>query len=129
MPTLANIVVKKGDNTTNFTFTALSASPGDGGFAQWRGEGSSPALSSNLRMKTVWNGSKTQRRAEISGSFPKVETLSGVNSVTGFVSFSFTLSMPQNFTVLESGDAVAVIANAIASQLIRDSMATGYAPT
>lgn len=129
MPNMANIVVKKADGTTNYTFTALSSSPGDGGFAQWRGEGTSPALSANLRMKTQWNGTKTQRRAEVTGSFPKVEALSGVNTVTGFTSFSLTLSMPQNFTASEANDAAAVIANAIASQLIRDSMATGYAPT
>lgn len=129
MPNMANIVVKKSDGTTNYTFTVLSAAPGDGGFAQWRGEGLTPALSAGLRLKTVWNGRKDQRRTEVTGNYPKVETVAGVNTVTSFVPFSFMASMPQNFTALEAADAAAVIANAIASVLIRDSVATGVAPT
>lgn len=125
----SNIVVKKADGTTNYTFTALSASPGDGGFAQWRGEGASPALASNLRMKTQWNGSRTARRFEVSGNFPKVETVAGVPTVTSFASFRYDGAVPLTFTSQEANDFAAVIANAIASQLMRDSVSTGFAPT
>jgi len=125
----ANIVVKKADGTTNFTFTALSASPGDGGFAQWRGEGLSPALSANLRMKTQWNGSKTARRYEVSGNFPKVETVSGIPTVTGYASFRYDGAIPLSFTAAEASDFAAILSNAIASQLMRDSVSTGFAPT
>lgn len=129
MPQQQNIVVKKADGTSNYTFTALSASPGDGGFAQWRGEGPTPALSANLRMKTQWNGQKTARRFEASGNYPKVETLSGIPSVTGFCSFSYSGAIAMNFTAAEAADFAAIVANAIASQLMRDSVASGFAPT
>lgn len=129
MPNMANIVVKKADGTTNYTFTVLSSAAGDGSFAQWRGEGLNPSLAAALRVKTQWNGKKDQRRTELSGNYPKVETLAGVNQVTSFVPFSFMASIPQNFTLAEANDAAAVIANAIQSLLIRDTIATGAAPT
>lgn len=125
----ANIVVKKADGTTNYTFTALSASPGDGGFAQWRGEGTSPALAANLRLKTYWNGNRTARRFEATGNYPKVETVAGVDTVTDYASFSYTGSVPQRMTTAQAADFAAVIANAIASQLLRDSVSSGFAPT
>lgn len=125
----ANIVVKKADGTTNFTWTALSAAPGDGGFAQWRGEGASPALAGNLRMKTQWNGARTARRFDVTGNYPKVETVAGINQVTAFASFSYSGSVPLGLTATEAADFAAVVANAIASQLLRDSVSTGFAPT
>ena len=128
MPNMANIVVKKADGTTNYTFTVLSGAAGDGSFAQWRGEGSTPALAANLRLKTLWNAKKDQRRTEISGAYPKVETVAGVNTVTSIVPFSFMASMPQNFTAAEANDAAAVISNVIASALVRESVATGVSP-
>lgn len=128
MPNMANIVVKKADNTTNYTFTVLSKAPGDGGFAQWRGEGLTPALAATLRLKTLWNAKKDQRRTEVSGAYPKVEVVAGVNTVTSIVPFSFMASMPQNFSAAEANDAVAVIGNLIASALLRETVATGVSP-
>lgn len=129
MPNMANIVVKKADGTTNFTFTQLSSAPGDGGFAQWRGEGVSPALSANLRMKTQWNGARTARRFEVNGNFPKIQTVAGIATVTSFAPFSYTGAVPADFTAAEAADFAAVTANAIAAQLVRESVASGYAPT
>lgn len=129
MPNMANIVVKKADGTTNYTFTVLSTAAGDGSFAQWRGEGTTPALSATLRLKTLWNGKKDQRRTEVTGQYPKVETVAGVNVVTSFVPFSFMASMPMNLTTAEANDAAAVIANAIAAALVRESVASGSAPS
>lgn len=125
----ADITVKRADGTTNYKFTALSASPGDGGFAQWRGEGASPALSANLRMKTMWNAKRNARRFEVTGNFPKIDTVGGIASVTDFGSFSYSGAVPQTFTAVEAADFAAIIANAIASQLIRDSVASGFSPT
>lgn len=125
----ADITVKRADGTTNYKFTALSASPGDGGFAQWRGEGASPALSANLRMKTMWNAKRNARRFEATGSYPKVETVGGIPVVTNFGSFSYSGAVPQSFTAIEAADFAAIIANTIASQLMRDSVASGFSPT
>lgn len=129
MPNIANIVVKKADGTTNYTFTALSASPGDNGFAQWRGEGTTPALCASLRMKTYWNGPRTARRFEVTGNYPRVDTVSGLETVTTFASFRFDGAVPLNMSAAQASDFAAVVANAIASALIRESVSTGFAPT
>lgn len=129
MPNMANIVVKKADGSTNYTFTALSSAPGDGGFAQWRGEGASPALAANLRMKTQWNGARNARRYEVNGNYPKVQAVAGIPTVTSFASFSYTGALPTDFTAAEAADFAAVIANAITSQIVRDSVSSGYSPT
>lgn len=129
MPSMANIVVKKADGTTNFTWTAMSAAPGDGGFAQWRGEGSSPALSGSLRAKTQWNGDKTARRLEASGGVPYVQTVSGVDTATAFIPFRFSADLPTVVPTATSQDAAAVICNAIASALFREMMSTGFSAT
>lgn len=129
MPNMANIVVKKSDNTTNYTFAALSASPGDGGFAQWRGEGATPALASTLRVKSQWNGKRTARQVEVSGGVPKVETVAGISTVTAVYPFRASVTIPLNLTNIEAADAAAIMVNALSSVLFKDVLATGFAPT
>jgi len=126
---MANIVVKKADGTTNYTFTALSASPGDGGFAQWRGEGSMPSVAANLRVKSRWNGPKTGRQVEVSGNSPYVTLVNGVDTVISQVPLRFSVTVPTNMPSSFAADAAAVLANAIASQLLKDTVSTGFAPT
>ena len=125
MPNLANIVVKKADGTTNYTFTALAGAPGDGVFAQWRGEGSTPALSADLRTKVVWNSKRNARRTEGFVSIPKVETVAGVPTVTSRTPSSLSITIPDNLTATEAADYVAITCNAYSSALIRQIMAEG----
>lgn len=125
MPNMANIVVKKADGTTNFTFTALAGAPGDGVFAQWRGEGSTPALSADLRTKVVWNSKRNARRTEGFVSIPKVETVAGVPTVTSRTPSSLTITIPDNLTAVEAADYVAITCHAYSSALIRQIMAEG----
>lgn len=129
MPTIANIIVKKADNTTNYTLTAVSGAPGDRGFAQWQGEGSMPSVKPQLRMKTQWNGPKTGRQVEASGSFPFVTLVNGVDTVVSQIPFRFSCTVPTNMPGTTAADGVAVIANFLASQLVKDAASSGFAPT
>lgn len=126
---MANIVVKKADGTTNYTFTALSAAPGDGGFAQWRGEGSMPSVAANLRVKSRWNGPKSGRQVEVSGNFPFVTLVNGVDTVVSQVPIRFSATVPTNMPSSFAADAAAVMANTLASQIMKDVISTGFAPT
>lgn len=129
MPNMANIVVKKSDGSTSYTLAALSSSPGDGGFAQWEGEGSARITKPSFRVKTAWNGAKTARRLEASGDFPLSATVNGVETIVSRVPFRFEVTVPTNVTTSFANDAIAVIHNFIAAQLIRDSASTGFSPT
>lgn len=126
---MAPIVVKKADGLTNYTFTVLSASPGDKGFAQWRGEGAMPSLAPNLRMKTQWNGPKTARQFESSGNYPYVTTVGGLDVLQSQFTFRYSGTVPMNMPAAFATEAATVIANAIASALFKEMVSTGIAAT
>lgn len=128
MPNMAPIVVKKADGTTNFTFSVLTASPGDRGFAQWRGEGTMPSVCPNLRVKTQWNGARTARQFEASGNFPYVQTVNGVDTQLASFTFRYSGSVPMNMPSATAADIAAIVANAIASQLFKEVVSTGMSP-
>lgn len=131
MPNMANIVVKQADGTTDFTYSVLSAAPGDGGFAQWRGDGVYAPTRPNLRVKTSWNGNRTARQVEASGDFPVQKVIDGVwpPEVLSRISFRFSLTVPENMLDSSKADGTAVILNALASTLMKSVASTGVAPT
>lgn len=129
MPNMAPIVVKKADDTTDYTFSVLSASPGDRGFAQWRGEGAMPSLVPNLRIKTQWNGPKTARQFEASGNFPYTANVGGVETLQSQFTFRYSGTVPMNMPAAQATEAATVIANALASALFKEMVSTGIAAT
>lgn len=127
---MANIVVKEANGTTDFTWTAMSASPGDGGIAQWRQSGSSsPALAGNLRCSTAWNKAKTVRQVEINGDLPVVAVPNGIETVVARPSFRMTFQVPNATPGVDSAKFAAVMTNALASVLVKEVISTGFAPT
>lgn len=128
MPNMANIVVKD-DTDMDFTWTAMSASPGDNGFAQWRGAGPTPALSPNLRAKTLWNGPRTARRVEISGDFPFYRDISGAPTFQQREPFRMEVTVPAGIPVTTALTNATVLGNTIAAALVTEIMATGYSAT
>lgn len=131
MPQISNIVVKKADGTTDYTYKAVSASPGDGGFAQFEGEGPTRASKATLRMRTAWNRAKTARKIDASGMFPLVtlNTTLDQPQVVSMVPFEFSATLPSNVDDHTATNAAAIQLNALASTLFKSVMATGYAPT
>lgn len=131
MPQATNIVVKKADGTTDYTYKLVSSSPGDGGFAQFEGEGPTRASKATLRMRSAWNKAKTARKVDASGMYPLVATNAnlGQPQVVSMVPFSFTYTLPTNVDDGTAADAAAVQLNALSSTLCKSVCATGYAPT
>lgn len=131
MSQISNIVVKKADGTTDYTYVAVSASPGDGGFAQFEGQGPTRASKATLRMRSVWNKAKTARKVDASGMYPLVatDTTLGQPKVVSMVPFEFTFTLPSNVDDATAADAAAVQLNALGSTLFKNVCRTGYAPT
>lgn len=133
MPSMANIIVKKADGTTDITYTALTPSSGDKVPAQWRVE-SIGAVAGNrptFMIQTRYSADKQARIVEGKVSYPETYT----DSTTGIVSvrnrelFSFS-----SVTHLATADAIvaelaAQTANLLKSVLIQDVLKTGFAPT
>lgn len=129
MPQMANIVVKAGNGTTDFTLNQLAAASGDGGLAQWRGDAASPGLAANYRVKSNWNKQRTVRQVEITGDVPVVAQVGGVDTVVARLSCRTTFQVPMAMPSAAAVDAAAILTNTAASALMKDVIATGFAPT
>lgn len=130
MPNMANIVVKdQSDN--DITFVAKSSAAGDGSFATWQTAGVSPLLSTDFRVKTQFNGKRDARRIEISGAVPFSydSVLTGRPELSAVMPFSFTMAIPQNVEAVSTANMSALVSNLLASTLVKEILATGYAPT
>jgi hypothetical protein len=133
MTTAANITVKKADGTTDIVYTLLSGSGGDTSPALWRSETASGTIGQRPTFQIVskWNGPKTARRIDLSGSFPSVFTNSstGQTEVQGKIPFTASFAVPVNISSTDLGEAAAQLCNLISSTMAKSSVSTGYAPT
>lgn len=133
MAAIADIVVKKFDDTTNVTYSALSASAGDNVAAQWRSEaaGSQSNAKPTLTMTTKFNGSRTARRVDINYRYPQVVTDSntGLTTVVNQIPMTLSLALPSGAPDAVIQEAVAQGTNLLVSALVRSSLIAGFAPT
>lgn len=131
MPSMANITVKKADGTTDIVYTALTASAGDGIPARWRADTVNAVQSFRpvLELRTQDNGPKTVRRSTASAVYPVVRSVAAVDTLISSGSFETVAQIPKNLTDSEIKEMVYQYANLMASALIKDSVAAGYAPT
>jgi hypothetical protein len=133
MATAVDIVVKKADNTTDITYSLVTASGGDTSPAVWRSNTASGTLGQRpvFQISSRWNGPKTVRRVDINGSFPSVYTdaNTGLTQVRGTIPFSASFAVPQNISATDLGEAAAQLCNLVASTMTRSSVTSGYAPT
>jgi hypothetical protein len=133
MTAIANIVVKKADNTTDITWTAISGSGGDKSPALWRSL-SAPGTVGQLPYLTVStrsNADKTVRRVDVTGVFPSVytNTNTGQTEVRGTCVFTGSFAVPQNIAAADINEAAWQILNLLATSLVKGSVTSGYAPT
>lgn len=133
MPSMANIVVKKADGTTDVTYTALQPASGDGVAAVWRNEaaGTSSAVKPTVSMSSRWNGPKTARRIDVSFVYPHTYTdaNTGLALVKDKVPVTLSAVVPAAVPDTVVAEAVAQAMNLFDSTLFVDSVKTGYAPT
>lgn len=131
MPNMANIVIKKADNTTDVTYTAATPSAGDKSPAVWKNHtvGTVLAARPSFTLVAMDNGTRKARRIRSTFNWPKtrLDTAGNVTVVGGASSESSHL-VPQDMTPVEIGEYVAQYANLLASVLIKSSLVDGYAP-
>lgn len=123
----ANIVVKDTAGA-NYTYTAMSPAAGDGIWAEYRGDGPSPAYCPTLRIRTAWNGKRDARRVEVAGSWPVSAVKDGIRSLIAVIPFRMDLTVPQFIEDAEIARSVTVQMNTVASTAVVESGKTGFAP-
>lgn len=130
MPQAADIVVKKADNTTNVTYSLLTASAGDASPARW----TENSLSTNrghrptLEMRSQFNGPRTARRSNVAYKYPVLKTVSGVETRVGDVILDISVLIPQDVDDVTAAEAVAQGTNLAVSTLLRGALTSAYAP-
>lgn len=131
MPQMADIVVKKADNTTNVTFVQKVPSSGDKVPCVWTQDGASTYRDQRptLSAVTQWNGARTARRVRVACDFPVVRIVNSVPVVVHRVPVETSIAVPTGLTDAEANECVAQYTNALASSLMRLIMAEGYAAT
>lgn len=134
MPQAANITVKKADETTNITYDLLAPAGGDGSKATWRQDtgaiaGQPVGHRAILEVRTMWNGPRTARKAEI--TFKRPYSTQNAQTTKYESSDSVVLSavgtLPQAIPAAELNEAVAQFCNLLASALVKDMLKSGYA--
>lgn len=132
MPTMANIVVKKADLTTDVTYTAVQGAGADGESAFWRqtGVGDSPAHYPSFELKSKWNQQKTARRIEGLFKFPHIvlNSNTGLYEIRNVVVFSHSGGVPTAVPLDVMAEAATQYAGLLISTLGIQCHKNGFAP-
>jgi hypothetical protein len=133
MPQMADIIVKKNDGATNITYSALNPSGGDASQALWRAPSTIGAVTAKPEfvMSSTWNGPKTARKPVAKLTYPYAfqDPTTGKITSTDKAIINLDAVIPVGMLDTDIAEAVSQAVNLFASQLIKDSVKAGFAPT
>lgn len=132
MPNMADISVKKADETTSITYSQVVASAGDRSPAVWKSltVGTAPAHNPSLTSVSRWNEKKTARRVELTFNYPQTAVaVDGSVHVINILPVECSAVIPQGMPQTAIDEAVAQAMNLFASSLIKSVNKSGYSPT
>lgn len=128
----ANIIVKKHDNTTDITYTAVQPSSGDGVQAVWKAltVGTAPAHQPELRVSARPH-SQGRREMRYTYVYPELSTNSttGITSVIERVLGSCSIIVNTNSANSVINEGSAQFLNLVASAHAKAVTQSGYGPT
>lgn len=131
MPILANIPVKKYDNTTDVTYVAVASAASDGVTADYQlvAGFTIPAARPTFKVMTRVNGKQTSRRVNASYKWPLTYTdPNGKIVQSGSINGEFSMILPQDVDPLIVREAHQQFVKLLSSAALRDTMDSGTAP-
>jgi hypothetical protein len=130
MPQMANITIKNSADA-DVVFSAATPSSGDKSPAQWTSNSASATIGNRPKfgVQTRDNSRGNGRVLEINFNFPILQTIAGVETVVARVPLTASGTLPTNVDASKVSEAFLQFGNLISSDLIREAMADGYAPT
>lgn len=133
MPSMANIVIKKADGTTDVTFTSAAPSAGDSVPAVWRQNAASSIIGHRPKFSLLVrdNAAKTGRVFQGSVTFPHTFTELSTGKVTLMATtpIRFEGTLPSGVSSTDLLEAIHQATNLFASALVRSALNEQYAPT
>lgn len=133
MPSMADLVVKKNDGTTDVTYIALVPSSGDRVAAQWRQTAASgipsagPAAQCTAKSST--NGKVRIVTVDFQYPITVTNSTTGVTSVVDMDRASLTFQVKSDYAQTWHDEAVAQFSNIVKTALLQSVMKAGYSPT
>lgn len=131
MPQMADITVKKNDDTTNVVYTSKAPAAGDNTPAIWRNEtvGTAAAHRPELRLSSKDGGDGKSRKMRSTFAWPQIATNSttGIVSVVEKSSFATDFTLSKTMTQADINECVSQYANLLASALIKQCLKDGFA--
>lgn len=133
MPAIANITVKKNDNTTDIVWTGVSPSAGDGVPAIWRSQtvGNAASHQPELRLSAKDGSNGGKRVMRVTYVYPQISTntTTGVTSVVDKMVFAGDWQLPKSMAAVDVNEAASQLANLVASALLKDCIKSGFSAT
>ncbi|UHM27614.1 MAG: hypothetical protein FLV1_gp2 [Fushun levivirus 1] len=133
MPSMADIVVKAANGTTDVTYTAKSPSAGNGVPAIWRNQsvGSAPSHMPELRLAFRDSPNGAERRGRATFVYPQIatDTTTSLVSVVNKAIAGMDITLPKGMSSAAAAEFGAQLGNLLATALIKSCNSDGYAPT
>lgn len=132
MPSLADIVVKKADETTSITYAGVVPSAGDKTAALWRctSIGSAPGHNPAFKLTSASNANGSARRVSFTYAYPQTVVGSdGSITINNTLRVDGSVVVPQGMPQATIDEGVARAMNLLASALVKSSMKSGFSPT
>lgn len=133
MPNIVNLVVKKNDNTTDVTYTAVVPSSGDRSPAIWQNQavGSAAAHRPELKLVAKMNGSGTSRWLTIDYKYSQLATNSttGLTSIANSARFNGSFTVPVDMAASDVNEAIAQCCHLLAHADMKTALKSLYAPS
>lgn len=132
MPTLANLIVKKYDGTTDTTYTAVMPAGGDGSPAVWKNQtvGTTPGQQPEFRFTARGRSKKGVPYRSVTGTYKYQKAVS--NTSTGELTLSdgvtvvCSVDVNQTMSASDINEAVYQSLNLLASAAIKAAARDGY---
>lgn len=129
MPTMASIVVKKADETTNITFDAIAGSSGENVAAKWRNGSSSEPVAFKPVMTTKAkprNGDKIVTETLV--VFPVTQTVDGITRQVNAGTFRLIANVPYSIDQAVINEMAHQSMNLLASVKHKEALKEGLSP-
>lgn len=132
MPSQANIVVKKNDNTTDITWTGILAAAGDKAKALWRSLTVGATMAHQPTFEVIAReGGNNVRWYSVSYRYPQLSTntTTGLVSIVNTLTFQGQFALPKEMPAADLNEAISQFCHLMASTHMKDNFKSLYGPT
>lgn len=113
MPQITNVTVKAANGTTDVVYTGVQPSAGGTSPAIWRDSSGavSPGFQPEMRTTVKSNAQGTVKTIQLTGMYPEVGVVGGVNQIINLIGVDVKVTVPQQASVTAIQEGVHRVLN------------------